>query len=260
MTTVREARTTSSVTAFSAAYRLGLSAVATRGRLIGSAAGLALVLVQFAIISGADFDGEGIGLSGLLVALVLGVFVPIFTVLTAASVLGSLVTDGTLVYPWLRPAGRWSFALGHIAAALTLIVPFSLIATGGATALLLSGAGVPGSDTGEVVVASLAAALFATLGYAPLVAALGVRFKRASTFAFVYIFLVEGLFANNSSGISRLSVQTYVRSVYFGVAGETPTQGADRIVGLGPAILVISLIAALGVGLTVVFLKRADVA
>jgi len=244
-----------------AAYRFGLPAVISRGRILGALALLVLVVIQFTALSPRDLAGSGVSITAVMVGLVVGVLVPVFTVSTASNVLGSSVADGTLVYPWLRPTPRWQLALGHVGAALTLNLPVAAVTTVGASlAVLNAGGGLGSPDAGSLVGASLAAGAAAALAYTPLVVALGARFKRASTFAFVYIFLLEGLFARNSTGIGRISIQTYVRSVYFGFSREDPsTAQLGRVVSPGVAWMVIAGLVVAGTGLTALVLKRSNV-
>ena len=217
------------------------------------------MLLQFAAIAPEDFDG-GFSVTLVFLTVVIGLLVPIFVVSTASNVLGASVADSTLIYPWLRPAARWQLAVGHVAAALTLNVPVAVLCAGGGAAVLARGLDeIPGGGGQLILVAVLTAGLTA-LAYTPIVTALGVRFKRASTFAFVYIFLLEQLFARNSAGVGRLSVQTYIRSIYYGISAEEPGFEVGALVSPGVAWMTIGLIVALGTALTAFFLKRADVA
>ena len=242
--------------AIAAAYQLGLSAVLTRGRVIGSAALVGIILLQFSAISPNDLDGSST-VTLIFFSVVIGVLIPIFTVSTASNVLGAAVSDSTLVYPWLRPAARWQLAVGHIAAALTLTLPVALVSGAGAAALV--GRGFDGLG-GQFILYSTVIAGLTALAYTPIVTALGVRFKRASTFAFVYIFLLEQLFARNSTGVGRLAIQTYVRSAFFSLSDEEPTAALGTVVSPGVAWVTLALIVALGTVLTAFFLKRSDVA
>jgi len=249
-----------------AAYRFGLPSVVSRGRLLGALALLALVVVQFSALSPEDVESEGITTTTLFLGLVIGVLIPVFTVSIASNALGTPVADGTLVYPWLRPAPRWQLALGHIGAALSLSLPVALVTSAGASLAILNSAdGIGSSRTGELLAGALAAGAAAALAYTPLVVALGARFKRASTFAFVYIFLWEQLFARNSTGISRISIQTYVRSAFYGFSSQDPSAEFDQagqvgeVVSPGVAWLVIAGIVVAGTALTTLVLKRANV-
>lgn len=248
----------SALAPIAASFRLGRSTVFTRGRLLASAALIAIVVLQFVALAGEGPLERDLPIT-LLFAIVVSILIPVFVVSTSSNVFGAAVSDGTLVYPWLRPAPRWQLALGHVGAGLALNLPVALLAGGGAGLVLAQGSRLPG-DQGRAVLLVMLAAGLAALAYSPLVTALGVRFKRASVFAFVYIFLWEQVFARNSTGLARLSIQTYVRSAYFGVSGDEPLAELGRYVSPGIAWLVLGLIVALGVALTTFFLKRADVA
>lgn len=253
--------------AVSAGFRLGMAAVLTRGRIVGSLLLIALVLFQFSAFSSQDLQ-SGVSPTALLFGLVVSLLVPVFVVSTASNVFGSAVSDGTLVYPWLRPAARWKIALGHIGAGAALNVGVALVAGGGGAAVLARTFDLPGSDVRGVALAAMAAVL-AAVAYSPVVTALGLRFKRASTFAYVYIFLWEQIFARNSTGLARFSIQTYIRSAYAGLAEKESLSELGNFLAGSPggetvspgiAWIVLTLLVALGVALTAFFLKRADVA
>jgi len=243
-----------------AAYRFGLPAVLTKGRVIGAVALVLLVVVQFTALSPEDLN-SGITPTILFLKLVISVLVPVFTVATASNVLGAAVADGTLVYPWLRPAPRWQLALGHIGAALTLTLPVAVVTSGGAAVAVGSSTVGLDSPAGRSLLAgALAAGVAAALAYTPLVVALGARFKRASTFAFVYIFLWEQLFARNSTGINRIAIQTYVRSVYYGFGDEESSNfELGSVVSPTTAWLVIVGLVLAGTALTALVVKGANV-
>ena len=249
--------------AITAAYQLGLSTVLTRGRLIASAALVAIVLIQFSAIAPDDLEG-GFPITFVFLTVVIGLLVPIYVVSTASNVFGAAVTDSTLVYPWLRPARRWQLAIGHIDAALTLNLPVALLCAGGGAAVVVKGfEGYRAGGGGKLILFACLTAGLTALAYTPIVTALGVRFKRASTFAFVYIFLWEQLFARNNTGMSRLAIQTYIRSIYFSLSKE---EFAGRrleigtVVSPGVAWVTLGLIVVAGTALTAFLLKRSDVA
>jgi len=242
-----------------AAYRFGLPAVLTKGRVIGAAALVVLVVVQFTALSPEDLK-SGITPTILFLQLVVAILVPVFTVATASNVLGAAVADGTLVYPWLRPAARWQLALGHIGAALTLTIPVALITSAGAAIAVASATvGLDSAEGRSLLAGAVGAGAAAALAYTPLVVALGARFKRASSFAFVYIFLWEQLFARNSSGINRIAIQTYVRSAYYGFGDQSSTFELGSVVSPTTAWLVIAGLVLAGTALTALVLKGANV-
>lgn len=253
-----------------ASFRFGLPAVVSKGRLLGALALLILVVVQFSALSPREVESEGVTVTTLFLGLVIGILVPTFTVSAASNALGTPVADGTLVYPWLRPTPRWQLALGHIGAALALNLPVALLTSVGAALAMLNAADDFGSSEAVPLLAGAAGAgLAAALAYTPLVVALGARFKRASTFAFVYIFLWEQVFARNSTGVARFAIQNYVRGTFFGFVEErrmndlaTSLSGAPPGGGSPSPLVSWMVIAGLvvaGTALTALVLRRSDV-
>lgn len=253
-----------------ASFRFGLPAVVSRGRLLGALALLILVVVQFSALSPRDVESEGITVTTLFLGLVIGILIPTFTVSAASNALGTPVADGTLVYPWLRPVPRWQLALGHIGSALALNLPVALLTSLGAALAILNSAGDLGSsEAGPLLAGAAVAGAAAALAYTPLVVALGARYKRAATFAFVYIFLWEQVFARNSTGVSRFSIQSYVRGTFFGFVEERRLNDLATSVSGGPpgggtpsptlSWIVIAGLVVTGMVLTALVLRRADV-
>ncbi len=214
----------------SASFRFGLPAVVSKGRLLGGLALFGLVVLQFSALPPEDFNNEGVSLTTVFLGLVIAILIPIFAVSTASNALGTPVSDGTLVYPWLRPTPRWQLALGHIGAALALQPPGRLLITAGGCGRCVA------NDSGDLGYIEGGIGHCRGLGRGsrrfglhppgrrsrgPIQAGLHLRLC-------VHL-LLEQLFARNSTGVSRISIQTYVRSVFFGLRERrlpTATSGA----------------------------------
>ena len=231
-----------------AASRLGLTVVAPPSRWLASLVGIAAIMaVQLLIMKSSDLASEQ-SVAAAAVSL-LSFIVPIVCVSNATNAFGSAVNNDTLIYPWLRPVPRWQLALGFVAAVWTLMLSAVIVSS-----LVLIPFGAPM----DLVIGLMVAGGLGVIAYSPVFTALGVRFKRASSIGLVYIVLIDTFLSNFNSTMARISIRNYTTSVLTELVDDagSPPFG----VGTGMALLILGLIAAAGVALTVVFLKRADVA
>lgn len=215
----------------------------TRGRLVlvGVVAG-ALALAALAI----NLAGGGRGaVVRLLTEPVLVVAVPLTAMVFAVAALGDLREDGTLVYVWLRPLPRWQLAGAAVAASLQLVLPLNL--AGVAAVLLLGG-------QADLLAGAAAAVTLGSLAYVALFVALGLRTQRSLLWGLGYLLLVEGFLSRFSDAIAAVSVRRYVAAVLGGLTGAT-TPG----IPVGRAVAALALITALGLGLTLWWLRSRDV-
>lgn len=235
---------------FGPIYRLVLGAIVTKGRIaLLLALGAIAVLLGVAIGISDPWDrvAEAVGLVN---GYGLSVLVPIVALVFASAALGDMVDDSTLVYLWLRPVKRETIALAAVAAATTVIVPVV------AVPLVLAGAIASGGDT-DVVVGTALAVTMCSAAYAGLFVALGLRVRRALTWGITYVLIWEGFVARAGTGVSRFSIQSYGRSI---LAAATDVH--LRLAEITPAVAMVvpTLVALAGVGLTARFLRQRDVA
>ena len=233
-----------------AAAKLAFATVGTRGRLIASVVGV-LFFVVLALILQTSTDlakDEALQIAlGAYIFLVL----PLSAVSAASQAFGTAVQDNTLVYVWLRPIARWKLALAYVGATVASLLP--MIAAF-CVSTLVFGASL------QFIGALLLASLLMALAYSGMVVALGVRFKRASMMAMTYVVLVETILGS-VPGISRISVRNYGVSVFGNLAGDSTFDLAEAVAFSAIAsVIVLLAVFAVGVGLTTLFLKKADVA
>jgi ABC-2 type transport system permease protein len=188
-----------------ALYRLFLSSVATRGRIVGLLLlGLVAVIVGFAV--GNNDVSDHLEDGTLMVAgLGLALIAPVVALVLASSVLGDPSDDGTLVYIWLRPVPRWQIAIAAVGAAMTVAVPVVVVPM--AIAASLTNAG------GELVSSTIASCAVATVAYCGLFTFLGLRVKRAMPWGLAYILVWEGFIARAGDGTELLSVRAHTVSL-----------------------------------------------
>jgi ABC-2 type transport system permease protein len=230
-------------------YRLFLSNLATRGRLIGLLSlGAVAVLIGFAI-GQADLSDRLDDGTNMVAGVGLALIVPVVTLVLASAALGDPNEDGTLVYLWLRPIPRWQLAIAAVAASLTVALPIVVIPM--AIAAGLTGAG------GELITATIASCTLAVFAYAGLFTWLGLRAKRAMAWGLAYILLWEGFIAGAGEGAEAFSIRSHTASVLSRLA-DGPQGLWESTLANG---VLIPIAAAIGaIALTVRRLHRQDVA
>lgn len=232
----------------SALYIALLRMQATRTRLAvtgGTSLLVALTGLPIGLAAGAAHLSAG---HALVNALGLGLVVPAISLVFASATLGDLAEDGTLVYIWLRPVARWRLVGVAALAVMTMSLPLTLVPL--CVAAALSGGGA------TLVLATAAATLLATVGYAGLFIGLGLVVRRALIWGLLYVLVWEGIVANIGIGPSRLSIHLYARSLLESIDGIPPSRGAvDAAVG----IVVVAGAAVCALGLTTLRLSHQEV-
>jgi ABC-2 type transport system permease protein len=227
------------------AYRLLLRSHVTRGRLLFALA--AGVLVVLAGIGIAIADAPHRAATDLVQGPALGFLVPVISLIFAVAVLGDLAEDRTLVYVWLRPIARPRLAVSAFAAALTAVLPLTVIPAGLAAAV----SGRPGLAYGAMLGAVLGAS-----AYTALFLGLGLRTRRSLVWGLLYVLLWEDVLSNVSSDLATLSVRRYVGSILAGLGERV---GGRYPVDLAPAIVTLVVVTILGIALCTWLLRRQDV-
>lgn len=186
-------------------YRVFLSSIVTKGRIVGLLAlGAVAVVVGFAI--GANQASDKIDDGTLMIAnLGLSLVTPVVTLVLASAVLGDPNEDGTLVYLWLRPVPRWHLAVCAIGAALTIALPIVVVPLTIAAAATKAG--------GALVGATAASCAVAVVAYTGIFTFLGLRVKRAMAWGLAYILVWEGFVARAGAGAQFVSVRAHTVSL-----------------------------------------------
>ena len=234
-------------------YRVLLRQLLTRGRVIAlGLIGVAVALVGWVV---GNSDGSEIAevrledAVGVISLIAFTVLVPVVALVFAAASLGDTREDGTLVYLWLRPMHRWTVVVGAWLAAITVILPLTVIPCT-ATAVLLDA----GSD---LVVATVIASVVGVLAYSALFVLFGLLVKNAIVWGLAYIIIWEGIVAAFGSAAAKLAIRGYTSSILTDRTGVTLELGD---VPQTAAILVPLAVAVVGLVLASLRLQRLDVA
>ncbi len=189
-------------TAFTAVYSVLLRSQIKTGRLLGLGA-LAIVALLLGAVAGTGDDPLGDG-NDVIGNFGLAVVVPVGALLIAASTLGDLVEDRTLLYFTMRPMPRWIIAAAAWLAALTLTIP--AVAVPLVFSALLTG-------QGSLVAGAALSSLVGLAAYCGLFLWLGLVVSRALIWGLVYVLIWEGFVASAGAGLARLAIRSYTRSL-----------------------------------------------
>jgi ABC-2 type transport system permease protein len=233
--------------AFRPLYRLFLSSITSRGRLISlGLLGVIAVVVGVAIRNEFDHTTAWVRFASTFG---LSLIAPVVALVFASATLGNPSEDGTLVYLWLRPVRRRQIATAAYAAAMTVVLP--LVITPLAVGAIVA-------DTGSRVVwGTVWANAVAVTAYCGLFTWLGLRVRRPLAWGLAYILIWEGFVAGASRGASRVALRAYTRAILSRLT-EVPLRLSST--PLIVAYLVPLIVAAATVWLTARRLARTDVA
>jgi ABC-2 type transport system permease protein len=229
-------------------FRLVLRTQVTKGRVaaLGTVGVLGIVLGvavgRSSPVDRADAAYAFVGGYGL------GLLVPLTALVFAAAALGDPAEDGTLVYLWHRPVGRWRITAAAALAAASIAVPFAVVPTVIAAAVTRQG--------GDLVAGAAASSAVAVVAYSGVFLCLGLVVRRALAWGLAYVLIWEGFVARSATGPARLSVLVYARSLLADLANHDP----PRLAAPTPlAIAVPLVIGALALIATTWTLRRIDV-
>lgn len=231
-------------------YRIMLRTSVTRGRVLAFLAGGALLDLIAYSIRVSDYTGREADTFALLDNAALALYVPVMALVFSTSSLGDLAEDGTLVYVWLRPVGRWKVVLVALAATLTITLPLTLGPS--LLAVLLARA------SWDAFWAAAAAVALANLAYAALFIGFGLRVRHALIFGLIYVVIWEAGIASIGKGPAAISIRHYAESLLAHI-GNQALPGVIEA-NLWPSVIVLAGVTLAGILVTTVLLARQDVA
>lgn len=231
-------------------YRIVLRQLVTRGRLLALVlVGLAVTAVSYAVgVAGDEADRLETGVR-LISDLGFTTLLPIVALVFASAALGDMREDGTLVYLWLRPMDRWPIVVGAWLAALTVSVPLTIVPLAASSLAVDAG--------GDLVVATLLAALVGVVAYSALFVLVGLVLKNPIVWGLGYVLIWEGIVAAFGSFAAKLAVRGYTRSIITSIT-EVDLDLGD--LSLGAAIAVPAVASAAALALASHRLRAMDIA
>jgi ABC-2 type transport system permease protein len=209
---------------------------------------LGVLAIGLAVVVRTAPDAASDAPANLVDALGLTLMVPVAALLVATATLGQLRDDRSLVYVWLRPISRFSIAISAWIASVLVTLPTVVIP-------LTAAAGISGGDADLIWATALASSL-GVAAYCGIFVALGTLTKHAAIWGLGYILVWEGVLAAIGSGINRLALRNYTRSIVESVGGaDLDLADASSAV----AIIVLAAVTAVAVVITTQRLKRSEV-
>jgi ABC-2 type transport system permease protein len=147
---------------------------------------------------------------GLVNAFNLTFLIPVAALVYGTAAFGDLVDDGTLVYLWLRPVGRARIVAAAYLAALTFVLPVSVVPVIVEAAVL---------QAPSVVIRGVAVStLVAGAAYTALFTLLGLVTRRALVWGIGYLLIFESFIARGGRAVGALSIHAHAASVLSGIS------------------------------------------
>jgi ABC-2 type transport system permease protein len=232
MSTVAVTTRPSTLASLAVFYRLLIRTQVTVPRVLGIA-GLGAVAVVIGLFARWD-DNPSQAAADAISSYGLAVLVPLATLWLGTAAVGDLIEDRLLVYLWLKPVSRWQLPAAAILAALTVVVPLTVVPLTVST--FVAGAG-------DVALATLLASMLAALAYAALFVAAGIWFRRAIWWGLAFILIWENAVAYAAEGAARFTVVGWASAV-LGLAPDVEVQLEADSAGVGLVVLPAVAIAA----------------
>lgn len=160
---------------------------------------------------------------------------PLLALIACSSGLPEANNDGTLVYLWLRPIGRWWMALGGWLASFAVIAPFTVIATVGSAVVMQASA--------TMTATAAASALVACAAYTSTFTLLGMLTRAGTMIALGYMLIWEGALARIGKIGRYSSIERYSVAIVANRLPDTQLRYIDSYPFPGTALSVVVLLA-----------------
>jgi ABC-type transport system involved in multi-copper enzyme maturation permease subunit len=146
---------------------------------------------------------------------ILGLAVPIASLVVGDAILGAEVRGGTFHFTWLSPTPIWQIVLGRwIGGAIVAVVTIAP-----AVALAAIVADAPGLIGPIALAASVEA-----VSYLAVFIAIGSMTRRTAVWSLAFVFLVERLLGAALTGIAQLSPTWESRAILVGMLDDVPVR------------------------------------
>ena len=189
---------------FVALYRTLFQVCTSRARLLSFAV-VAAIGIGVAVLLRSTYAGDEVERAASFVDWFgLSLVAPIAALVFGTAVLGDPIEDGTYVYLWLRPIGRWQISLAGYLATATVVVPVSLIPTVVGAALL--------SPDPMLIAAAAVSTSLAAFAYSAVFVLMGQVTQRGLVWGVAYLLIFEQFIARGGKGLGFLSVHSHAVS------------------------------------------------
>ena len=186
-------------------YRTLLAASSSRARVFGFAVVALVELGVAGLLSSQSLADRTATAAQLVDKFGLTLVIPLAALVFGTASLGDPIEDGTYVYLWLRPFGRWQLTLAAYLATLTSVIPLAVLPT-------VAG-GLVIDHSSSMARAAVAASLVTAFAYSAVFVLLGHLTARALIWGVAYLLILEQFIARGGSGLGFISVHSHAVSV-----------------------------------------------
>jgi ABC-2 type transport system permease protein len=186
--------------------------------------------------------------------IVIGVIVPMLTLLLAGSVFASDMEEGTASIVLSKPISRMTILLERFAATVLLALALTL----GSSLLSILVQWGRAANLGSLMLAATAAVAVGTIVYAALFIALSLVTRRGIIIGLLYVLIWESTLAGQFAGTRSLSVREYMFTI---LSALDRTGLAQQITAVTPrtALLLGLVVLSLALGFALLRLKNYEV-
>lgn len=138
--------------------------------------------------------------------------IPLAALVFGTAALGDPIEDGTYVYLWLRPIGRWQLTAAAYLATVTMVLPLAVVPT------IVSGVVV--DPTFDMLIGAIVSALLAGIAYSAVFVLLGQVTQRSLIWGIAYLLIFEQFIARGGKGLGFISVHSHAVSILSKSVGD----------------------------------------
>ena len=212
---------------------LGASAV-SRARVIGIViAGVVGVLLAWAI-TGSVTGGTADAAVRMFNSYSINLVIPIAALVVGTASLGDPIEDGTYVYLWLRPFGRWQISTAAFLVTVAATVPFAVVPA------VISVAVIDSTVTLLLQVALVG--VLAAVAYSAVFVLIGQLTSRGLVWGIGYLLIFEQFIARGGQALGFLSIHSHVVSVLSGLTDVDLSLDYYRVSTSVVSLLVITVV------------------
>ena len=199
-------------------------------------------------------------IDAIIDALVIAGALPIVALVLATASFGNEVEDKTLSYLLLKPVPRWLIALPKTLAPMLIAGPALVVSGVASTALGASSTQFVVESDVRAIVAVGVAVLAGVVAYCAVFTWAGLVTTRALAAGLIYVFIWEGFLSSLLEGVRYLSIRAYTLAILHGIDGESFSTLEERVIELPAAVIGVAAVTVVFFSLTVMRLRKMDVA
>ena len=193
-------------------YRTLFAGVSSRARVLGFAVVGAIEIAIAVLLSTSNINDMTVAAVQIVDKFGLTLIIPLAALVFGTASLGDPIEDGTYVYLWLRPLGRWQLTAAAYLVTISMVLPLAVLPT------IVSGVIV--DPTGDMVVGAAGASLLAGLAYSAVFVLLGQVTQRSLIWGIAYLLIFEQFISRGGRGLGFFAVHSHAVSVVSKTVGD----------------------------------------